>query len=100
MPGSLVATSASGTLVANSWNTVPITATLAPNTSYFFGYNTNGASGSVNNLRYASGGHERVEDRRVRRSAPGRPPSAPSRAQAVTFSIYASLRERHDAPRP
>ena len=55
-PGTLVASSATGTLVANSWNTVPITATLAPATSYFFVYNTNGASSAVNNLRYASGG--------------------------------------------
>ena len=44
VPGALVASSATGTLVANSWNTVPITATLAPNTAYYLGYNTNGAS--------------------------------------------------------
>ena len=33
VPGALVAISPTGTLVANSWNTVPISAMLAPNTS-------------------------------------------------------------------
>ena len=56
VPGALVATSGTGTLVANSWNTVPISATLAPATSYYLGYNTNGASTTVNNLRYTNGG--------------------------------------------
>jgi hypothetical protein len=56
VPGALVASSATGTLVANSWNTVPISATLAPSTSYYLAYNTNGSSASVNNLRYVNGG--------------------------------------------
>lgn len=55
-PGTLVANSASGTLAANTWNSVPISATLAANTPYFFVYNTNGASASVNNLHYTSTG--------------------------------------------
>lgn len=41
VPGSLVANTATGTLVANTWNTLPITATLAPNTGYFIVYNSN-----------------------------------------------------------
>ena len=77
VPGTLVASSATGTLVANSWNTVPITATLAPSTSYYFVYNTNGASTAVNNLRYTNSGSSgwRTE---ARPSAPGRRPSAAS----------------------
>jgi len=50
-----VATTAAGTLVANSWNTRAISATLQANTSYWLMYNTNGRTGAVNNLRYNSG---------------------------------------------
>ena len=50
-PGARVATSASGTLTANSWNTLPITATLAANTTYWLMYNTNGD----NNMSYDAG---------------------------------------------
>jgi hypothetical protein len=54
-PGTLVASSTSGTLVANSWNTRPITTTLSPNTTYWLMYNTNGRKPSVNNMRYDNG---------------------------------------------
>ncbi|MBB4736689.1 glucose/arabinose dehydrogenase [Actinoplanes octamycinicus] len=50
-PGALVASSTSGTLTANAWNSRPITATLAPNTAYWLVYNTNGD----NNLSYDTG---------------------------------------------
>ncbi|GIJ74895.1 PQQ-dependent sugar dehydrogenase [Virgisporangium ochraceum] len=50
-PGTLVASSASGTLTANAWNSLPVAATLAPNTAYWLVYNTNGD----NNLSYATG---------------------------------------------
>ncbi|BAL87960.1 hypothetical protein AMIS_27400 [Actinoplanes missouriensis 431] len=50
-PGARVATSASAALTANSWNTSPIAATLAPNTAYWLMYNTNGD----NNLSYDTG---------------------------------------------
>jgi Bacterial Ig-like domain len=50
-PGTLVASSASGTLTANSWNSLPVTATLAPNTAYWLMYNTNG----YNNMSYDAG---------------------------------------------
>jgi hypothetical protein len=55
-PGTLVAHSTSGTLTANAWNTVAVTATLAANTPYWFGYNTNATSASLNNIRYNNGG--------------------------------------------
>jgi hypothetical protein len=51
-PGTLVATSTAGTLVANSWNTLAINATLQANTSYWLMYNTNGRNDTVNNMRY------------------------------------------------
>jgi glucose/arabinose dehydrogenase/PKD repeat protein len=47
-PGALVASSASGTLTANSWNSIALPATLSPNTAYWLMYNTNGN----NNLSY------------------------------------------------
>jgi glucose/arabinose dehydrogenase/PKD repeat protein len=50
-PGTLVASSTSGTLTANSWNSRPVTATLAPNTAYWLMYNTNGD----NNMSYDTG---------------------------------------------
>jgi hypothetical protein len=55
-PDQLVANSAQGTLVANAWNTLAITATLESNTSYWLMYNTNGRSSTVNNMYYDSGG--------------------------------------------
>ena len=54
-PGILVAKTATGTLVAGSWNTLPITATLQPNTMYWLMYNTNGRNDSVNNMHYNNG---------------------------------------------
>ncbi|BCJ42132.1 hypothetical protein Aiant_27890 [Actinoplanes ianthinogenes] len=50
-PGARVATSTTGTLTANAWNTRPITAALAANTAYWLMYNTNGD----NNLSYDAG---------------------------------------------
>jgi hypothetical protein len=51
-PGSLVAQSGTGTLTANSWNTLPITASLAANTHYWLVYNTNASTSALNNLAY------------------------------------------------
>ncbi|GFJ89292.1 hypothetical protein Prum_029340 [Phytohabitans rumicis] len=50
-PSTLVASSASGTLTANAWNTRPVTATLAANTAYWLMYNTNGD----NNMSFDTG---------------------------------------------
>jgi hypothetical protein len=50
-PGNLVA-SASGTLKANSWNTLPLSATLQANTSYWLLYNSNGTASGSNDLYY------------------------------------------------
>ena len=54
-PGTLVASSAPGTLIANAWNTRAISATLAPNSAYWLMYNTNGRTASVNNMRRDNG---------------------------------------------
>ncbi|WP_152644935.1 Ig-like domain-containing protein [Kitasatospora griseola] len=55
-PGPLLGASTSGTLTAHTWNTLPVAATLAPNTPYWLAYNSNGVSAAVNNLNYATGG--------------------------------------------
>jgi Domain of unknown function (DUF1929)/Bacterial Ig domain/Putative Ig domain len=55
VPGTLVASSATGTLVASSWNTLPISASLQANTSYWLMYNTNGRTDNVNDMSYNVG---------------------------------------------
>ena len=54
-PGTLVAVSATGTLVANAWNTLAVSAPLLANTNYWLMFNTNGRTASVNNMHYKSG---------------------------------------------
>ena len=54
-PGTLVAASATGTLVANAWNTLPVSASLLASTNYWLMFNTNGRSAAVNNMRYNTG---------------------------------------------
>lgn len=53
-PSTLVASSASGTLTANAWNTLPISASLSANTTYWLVYNTNGPP--LNNMKFNAGG--------------------------------------------
>jgi hypothetical protein len=55
VPGALIAHSGSGTLTANTWNSLPISATLAGNTSYWLMYNSNGASPSNNDMQFSVG---------------------------------------------
>ena len=45
-PGSYIASTAVTTLTGNSWNTMPITATLLPSTTYWFIFWTNDSAGS------------------------------------------------------
>src|SRR6266403_4729162 len=50
-PGALIAQSVSQTLVADSWNTSPISAAVTAGAYYWLAYNTNGLTGNANNLR-------------------------------------------------
>jgi hypothetical protein len=52
-PGGLIAISNVGTLRANAWNTLAISASVQPNTAYWLVYNSNGTRDSVNNLAIA-----------------------------------------------
>jgi Bacterial Ig-like domain len=54
-PGTLVAASATGTLVADAWNTLGVSASLLGNRNYWLMFNTNGRTGAVNNMRYENG---------------------------------------------
>ena len=55
-PGTLVVSSTSATLLANSWNVRPVQATLSPNTNYWLMYNTNGLT-TANSMKYNAGGN-------------------------------------------
>ncbi len=89
-PGTLIASTNTGTLVANSWNTLPVTATLAPNTNYFIAYNTNGTNSNVNNMKYSDGG---TSGWRSGGQIFGSWPTSFGTflSQSVTFSLYASF---------
>jgi hypothetical protein len=90
VPGNLIANTATGTLTANAWNTLPVTANLAANTSYFIGYNSNGSSTSVNNMHYTNSG---VSAWRTAGQPFGTWPAAfgAANTQNATFSLYASF---------
>ena len=49
-----MASTAIGTLVPRAWNELAIDAPLAANTVYWLMFNTNGRSGSVNNMYYTT----------------------------------------------
>jgi hypothetical protein len=54
-PGALIASSTTGVLTPNAWNTLSLNATLQPNTTYWLMYNSNGRTDSVNNMYYNAG---------------------------------------------
>lgn len=56
VPGALVATSGIGTLTGNTWNTLPISASLAGGTAYWLAYTNNNASGFLDNPHVESTG--------------------------------------------
>src|SRR6185312_5841436 len=90
VPGTLIAHSASGTLTANAWNTVPISANLAANTAYWLVYNSNGTNNSVNDMNYSSSSNAEVWSNNAV-SFGAWPTSFPAYGQgAWSFSIYAS----------
>jgi len=90
-PGTLVAKSGSGTLTANTWNTLPLSATLTANTAYWLVYNSNGTSdNSLNDMNYSASSNPEVwTNSPVTFGA--WPSSFPASSQGSwSFSIYAS----------
>ena len=53
-PGTLVAQTAAGNLTANSWNSLPLSGTLSPNTQYWLMYNTNASQSGLNDMYYTT----------------------------------------------
>lgn len=57
-PGALIAKTGNSTVSSNAWNTLPITAIIAANTTYWLAYSTNGENnfkietGSTNQIRW------------------------------------------------
>ena len=98
-PGALLASSATGILVANSWNTISVSGNLAANTSYWLTYNTNATASSLNNMRYANGGTGGYSTGRV---SFGTWPSTFGSAAvgSVNYSIYASYTTAGPSPSP
>ena len=88
-PAGLVASSGTGTLSANAWNTLPLSARLQAGTPYWLMYNTNGTSASVNNMKYASGGTDAYSQGAI---AFGTWPASfgPAVVGGLMFSIYAT----------
>ncbi len=85
VPGALVAASASGQLTATSWNTVALSATLAPSTTYWLMYNASGSAAQYDDLAYDNGpaGSEPTIRTRCSNTARGRPPSAQRRPTTI-----------------
>lgn len=104
-PGLLIASSATGTLAANTgglsgWNTMPVTASLAAGTSYWLMYNTRDEStGSqnvnLNNMRYESAPlGTSVYAERVFGTWPNTFPTLADpglQRQALRFSLFATV---------
>lgn len=92
-PGSLVATSDAGTLTAHAWNSLPLTAALAPNTAYWLMYNSNGSNASLDNMYYNNMAAPQGSYNPGRQTFGVWPRSFPSSTTGNwTFSIYATLR--------
>ncbi len=96
-PGTLIAKTGTGTLVANAWNTLPIAATLAPNTNYFIVYNTNGTGSTTNNMRYVSG---TANQARWRTQTFGTWPTnfGSGTGESMMYSVYASFGSTDTTP--
>ncbi len=92
-PGSLIASSPTGTLIGNSWNTLSISAPLAAGTTYWLMYNTNGTSSTVNNMAYdpAPAGTSAYAPRTFGSWPATFPAIGPSNLQPMRFSLFAAV---------
>jgi hypothetical protein len=72
VPGRRLATTESGRLVPDAWNTLPISAEVAPRTSYWLMYNSNGTNVAVNNTTYTAVAGNPI-DLAIRSHQPARP---------------------------
>jgi hypothetical protein len=91
-PGNLIANSSSGTLKANSWNSLAITASLKASTYYWLAYNTNASRYDRNNMNYINSTSLRSAWQNSSQSFGSWPSSFGSISrQGAIFSIYATF---------
>lgn len=95
-PGAWIASSAVGTLTANTWNTLPVSATLAAGTSYWLAYTTSSNNTNNDDPRYAitsAPTHAYATFSFGSGSKSGMPASYPSPTTVndYTHSIYATV---------
>jgi hypothetical protein len=97
-PGNLIAATGIGSLTGLAWNTLPITATLAANTTYWLIYNTNASSGSLNNMTYKDGGLSGYSNPINFGAMPAS--FGPSSTGSGTFDIYGTYGTSNPSPSP
>lgn len=91
-PGTFVAKTAQGTLTANAWNTLKITAALLPNTAYWLMANNNGQGATgVQPLVYTDGLGGASAWSSVSVPFGTWPTTFTATVATATFSIYATL---------
>jgi Bacterial Ig-like domain len=90
-PGTLVAVSATGTLVANAWNTLGVSASLLPSTNYWLMFNTNGRTSLVNNMRFRTGNAGQGAYSRATVSFGTWPATFPATIDSLVFSLFATF---------
>ena len=93
-PTTLIAQSAEGTLTtANGYNTLPVSATLSGNTSYWLVYWTNGTASNRNSFAYNTGAANQYYQYALTYSSGGLPPSASAAGSnyALALAINASM---------
>ncbi len=89
-PGALLGAGANGTLTANSWNTLPVSATVVAGSNYWFCYNSNSAYGPDNNLKYTPGSTPIAHKVQTFGTWPS-PFGTPGGTSANTYSLYATV---------
>jgi Domain of unknown function (DUF1929)/Bacterial Ig domain/Kelch motif len=99
-PGGLIASSTSGVLTPNAWNTLSLNATLQPNTTYWLMYNTNGRTDSVNNMYYNAGGQGAGSYSTNAVSFGSWPSTFPAVKTTAVYSLYATAGSSVDPTPP
>jgi hypothetical protein len=90
-PGTLVAVSATGTLVANAWNTLGVNASLLPSTNYWLMFNTNGRTSSVNDMRFRYGNAGQGAYSKAAVLFGTWPATFPATTNSLVFSLFATF---------
>lgn len=90
-PGTRLASTNGGTIRADSWNTLPLTIVLAPNTPYWLVTNNNGTGNGVQVLMFESRSNAGVYSTNQTLFGPWPGTFGPSTLADMSFSIYMTL---------